>query len=175
MTSYQLMAVYDMSGANGWGQGIVRYADGADNSVYTRDDDLSTLFFQWEGSYKLSSDFELGYLAAYHDLENKTPMQPIDASRTNTSLIARPMYSWSDIHSTWAELGYGLVNYNDAGENSAWKVTLSQNISFGEATSGDRPMLRFYATFGDTDNEVTDGTAGNMDTMSLGAMFESWW
>lgn len=175
MTSYQLMAVYDMSSDNGWGQGVLRYADGADNSVYTRDDDLSTLFLQWEGSYKLTSDFELGYLAAYHDLENKSPLVATDASRTNTSFIARPMYSWTNIHSTWAEIGYGLVNYDDAGENSAWKLTLSQNISFGEATSGDRPMLRFYATFGDTDNEVTDGTSGNMDTMSLGAMFESWW
>ncbi len=174
--SYQIAAVLDMARATGYDQLFLRYADGADNSVFTRDDDLKTLLAHWQGQYNFNDNFELGYLAAYHNLTNDDAgADDVDKSRTNYSAIVRPMYSWNNIHSTWLEAGYSLVDYKDDGENSAWKVTLSQNISFGNATSGDRPMLRFYATVGDSDNEVTGANYVQDDTFAIGAMWEAWW
>lgn len=173
-TSYQLMAVLDVAHANGWNQGIVRYADGADNSVFTRDEDLTTVFAQLEGSYNLSNQFEIGYLGAYHNTDNADAgADKVDESRTNYSAIVRPMYNWNDVHSTWVEAGYSLVDFENDGENSAYKLTLSQNISFGHAKSGDRPMLRFYATYGEYDNAVTTGEKD--DQLAVGAMWEAWW
>jgi maltoporin len=42
-------------------------------------------------------------------------------------------------------------------------------------------MLRFYATVGNADNEYTgfdsngDKVATDIDTLTVGAMFEAWW
>ncbi|MBM7035120.1 carbohydrate porin [Vibrio ulleungensis] len=178
--SYHLAGVWDIGRDSGFDQLFIRYGDGADNSVFTRDEDLSTMLVHWQGQYNFTQSFELGYIAAWHDTTNKSPVTDVEASRSNYSLIFRPMYSWSDIHSTWVEAGYALVDFADTESNSAWKVTLSQNISFGQARSGDRPMLRFYATFGETENKTVIGApdellAGTYDTVSLGAMFEASW
>jgi maltoporin len=95
-------------------------------------------------------------------------------SRTGYSAIVRPMYNWNAVHSTWLEAGYSLVDYENDGENSAWKVTLSQNVSFD--MGGARPMLRFYATVGEADNEASVYSYDQkQDTLALGAMFEAWW
>ncbi|MBF4327404.1 carbohydrate porin, partial [Vibrio anguillarum] len=81
----------------------------------------------------------------------------------------------------WLEAGYDVVDFDNIdATNSSWKVTLSQNISFGKG-AGARPMLRFYATLGDADNETVidkDGlfkAASNPDTVTIGAMWEAWW
>jgi maltoporin len=180
MTSYQLAAVMDFNHTGGWNQVILRYTDGAQDSVFMRNDDISTTMVHWEGGHDFTDKFELGYVAAYQNLTNDEKVHnrytDTDASRTNYNAIVRPMYSWNNIHSTWVEAGYSVVDYKDDGTNSAWKATLSQNISFGEAKSGDRPMLRFYATVGDATNEVTDlADKTELDTVSVGAMFEAWW
>jgi maltoporin len=179
MNSYQIAAVWDIARDSGYDQLFVRYADGADNSVFTRNDDITTTLVHWQGQYNFNSNFELGYLAAYHNLTNDEQVHGrydvTDATRNNYSAIVRPMYNWNNIHSTWLEAGYSLVDYKDDGENSAWKVTLSQNISFGNALSGDRPMLRFYATVGDSNDEVTGEGYTKEDTFAIGAMWEAWW
>jgi maltoporin len=176
-SSYHVAAVYDFSRDRGYDQIFLRYGDGADNSVFTRDDDLTTILAHWQGQYDFTDQFEFGYVLAYHNLENDDTSDAgtVDASRDNYSVIVRPMYAWTDIHSTWLEAGYSMVDYQDAGENTAWKITLSQNISYGKAKGGDRPMLRFYATFGDSTNDVKSATYVEEDTFALGAMWEAWW
>ncbi len=174
--SYHVAAVWDNGRESGFDQLFLRYGDGADNSVFQRDADLKTILVHWQGQYNFTDQFELGYIAAFHDLSDDSVTRIVDSSRTNYSVIFRPMYAWTDIHSTWVEAGYALVDYEDFDSNSAWKITLSQNVSFGEAKSGDRPMLRFYATFGETDNKTAAAALqGTHDTVSLGAMFEAWW
>ena len=169
--SYQLAAVFDQSWSMGGNKFIVRYADGADNSVFTREDDLTTLYFSLEGNVKFNETFALEYLGAYH---NYAKGQDDSLDTTNYSVISRGLYTWNSVHSTWLEAGYSIVDFdNQDANNSAWKVTLSQNIAI-DAFANARPMLRFYATVGDADVEVADTTT-TTDTFTVGAMFESWW
>ncbi|TEW52282.1 carbohydrate porin [Psychromonas algicola] len=169
--SYQLAAVFDQSWSMGGNKFIVRYADGADNSVFTREDDLTTLYFSMEGNVKFNETMALEYLGAYH---NYAKGQDDSLDTTNYSVISRGLYTWNSVHSTWLEAGYSIVDFdNQDATNTAWKVTLSQNIAI-DAFANARPMLRFYATVGDAEVEVEDTTTAQ-DTFTLGAMFESWW
>ncbi|WP_028862730.1 carbohydrate porin [Psychromonas aquimarina] len=173
-TAYQIGAVIDSSWSKGSNQLVLRYADNADNTVFAKSEDLTTLYASLEGNVALSENVGMEYLAAYHNLENK---KDSSEDRTNYSAIVRPMYFWNNVHSTWLEAGYSLVDFNNSGENSAWKVTLSQNVSFGKG-SGERPMLRFYATVGEADNEVNysqNNYEREQDTFAVGAMWEAWW
>ncbi len=173
-TAYQVGAVIDSSWSKGSNQLIVRYADNADNTVFAKTEDLTTLYASLEGNVSLSEQVAIEYLAAYHNLENK---KDSSEDRTNYSTIVRPMYFWNNVHSTWLEAGYSLVDFNNSGENRAWKVTLSQNVSF-DMGSGERPMLRFYATMGDADNQVNysqNSYERKQDTFAVGAMWEAWW
>ncbi len=169
ISAYQVAAVLDTSWAMGSTQLLVRYAENADNGVFWKTDDLTTLYASLEGNIKTSEKFNTEYLIGYHDYSDGT-----SDDRTNYNAIVRPMYSWNSVHSTWLEAGYSVVDYANDGENTAWKMTLSQNVSFDLA--GARPMLRFYATVGEADNEVRSGSyEQKQDTLALGAMFESWW
>jgi len=169
--SYQLAAVFDQHWSMGGNTFIARYAEGADNSVFTREDDLTTLYFSLEGNVKFNETMSLEYLAAYHNYDKG---QDDSLSTTNYSVISRGLYNWNSIHSTWLEAGYSLVDFdNQDATNTAWKMTLSQNIAI-DAFANARPMLRFYVTVGDAEVEVDDATT-NTDTVTLGAMFESWW
>lgn len=168
--AYQIATVLDSNA----GQLIIRYAENADNSVFNKTEDLTTMYVSWEGKFNLSDNFSTEYLAAWHNLTNDTDDSE---DRSNYSVVVRPMYNWNSIHSTWLEAGYSSVDFDNIdATNSAWKVTLSQNISIN-AFEAARPMLRFYATVGNADNEVyLDGhSASEEDTLALGAMFESWW
>ncbi|MCW0469702.1 carbohydrate porin [Vibrio chagasii] len=67
---------------------------------------------------------------------------------------------------------YGNIDYDDDGEENAWKVTLSQNVSLGLPWS--RP--RFVSTQpGDVETKGNTVKTTNVDTLSFGAMFEAWW
>lgn len=155
----------------------LRYAENADNSVFNKTDDLKTIYASWEGGVSLGQNTSMDYQLAYHNTDGADKL--VD-DRTNYSVIVRPMHSWNDIHSTWLEAGYSLVDYDNSDENSAWKVTLSQNIAVGK-NAWDRPMLRFYATVGEADNKVDSATGTRAtgdttrDTFAVGAMWEAWW
>jgi maltoporin len=87
------------------------------------------------------------------------------------------MYFWNDVHSTWLETGYQIVDYSEGGRNSGWKATLSQNISIGMGPSF-RPMLRFYVTAGEVNNKHNRNILNNDDrlnALNIGAMWEAWW
>ncbi len=96
-------------------------------------------------------------------------------------MIVRPTYQWNDIHSTWLEAGYSVVDYGDLdATNKSWKFTISQNIAIGPET-WSRPMIRFFATIGNADNEYigmrddNSYDSSNLDTATFGGMFEAWW
>lgn len=153
---------------------VARYGNNVDNNIFNKTEDLSTLLMQLEGKLVMSNQTNIEYLVGYQSLEDKNASQD---DRANYSAIVRPTYAWNNIHSTWLEAGYSLVDFdNQSGQNDAWKVTLSQNISF-DMDSGARPMLRFYATVGDSNTEVdlTRGETSKQDTFAVGAMWEAWW
>jgi hypothetical protein len=54
------------------------------------------------------------------------------------------------------------VDYDQGGDNHGWKLTLSQNIAIGMGPEF-RPMLRFYVTGGQVDNEHTAKVNGTQD------------
>ena len=146
---------------------ILRSTDGGDDSVFDLAGDKQALYASYDGNYRISDPVELEYLASYKRITDDELND-----KNEYSAIVRPMYSWNDVHSTWLEAGYALEDFDNGDEISGWKVTVSQNISMG-GMSGSRPMLRFYATVGEVDNQSSEIT--KFDTLSFGAMFEAWW
>ncbi|WP_163132065.1 carbohydrate porin [Agarivorans sp. Alg241-V36] len=172
INAYHLAAVLDQNWSKGRNQFIARYADNADTSVFNKTEDLTTLYLSLEGAVNFNEKVALEYLGAYHNYDANSS----EDDRTNYSAIMRPMYNWNETHSTWLEAGYSVVDYDQGGKNKAWKVTLSQNVTIN-AFANARPMLRFYVTAGQADNQVrsNEAIAAEQDTLAMGAMFESWW
>lgn len=171
--AYQLGAVISRAHDSGSNRLVLRYSDNADNGVFWKTEDLTTIYASFEGNADIGESAAVEYLLAYHDY-SIDGSNALEDERTNYSAIVRPMYFWNDVHSTWLEAGYQMVDYARADDdNTGWKVTLSQNIAF-DWGAGARPMLRFYATVGEVDNKATNNDP-KQDTVSLGAMWEAWW
>lgn len=165
-TAWQIASLVDFTPA---AKVIVRYADGADSSVFNLSGDVQALYASFEGSVNVTQAFAVEYLTSYKNVSGS------DADERNEySVIVRPTYQWNNIHSTWLETGYALEDHKDGDEKNGWKVTLSQNISWG-GLPGSRPMLRFYTTVGDVDNSIQGIPSVKQDTLSVGAMWEAWW
>ncbi|MFT7053008.1 MAG: maltoporin [Psychromonas sp.] len=166
--AYQLIAKF-----SGWGQNFYyRHADNVESSLsWGREEGLSSDYFSIDGSYSLAEKTGLEYLVSYQDFEQITSADVAGSGdRVTYNAIVRPTHQWNDIHSTWVEAGYTLVDFDDSREdNSAYKVTLSQNIAVGNVTWA-RPQLRFYVTAG---HEENSGVSSN--PLIAGAMFEAWW
>lgn len=156
---------------------VIRYSHNALNSVFDLADNQDALLFSLDGAIPLTERAKIQYLTSYQKLD----LDKSDESRKNYSFILRPTYQWNDVHSTWLEGGYSIVDYDDIdATNTSWKTTLSQNIAIGGET-WSRPMLRFYATVGNADNEYFGRDdkgvlkTSDDDTVTFGAMFEAWW
>ncbi|MCH5361731.1 carbohydrate porin [Escherichia fergusonii] len=174
LKAWQGAFVVSHSNDSGVNKVIARYSDNSDNSVYNKTDDLTTIYASFEGSHKFTQQAQIEYLLAFHDYDNSSIKSD---NRKNYGVIVRPMYFWNDVHSTWLEAGYQRVDYDKGGDNSGWKLTLSQNISIAMGPEF-RPMLRFYMTGGQVDNDRAarvNGTKEEMlDDFNLGAMWEAW-
>ncbi|EEW1719915.1 carbohydrate porin [Escherichia coli] len=174
LKAWQGAFVVSHSNNSGVNKVIARYSDNSDNSVYNKTDDLTTIYASFEGSHKFTQQAQIEYLLAFHDYDNSSIKSD---NRKNYGVIVRPMYFWNDVHSTWLEAGYQRVDYDKGGDNSGWKLTLSQNISIAMGPEF-RPMLRFYMTGGQVDNDRTARVNGTkeetLDDFNLGAMWEAW-
>ncbi|KGY11896.1 LamB [Vibrio tubiashii] len=167
-TAWQVGAVMGLGDSN---KLVMKYADGADNSVFDlKGDDFKVTYVSLEGGYAASDQFIIDYLASYKNFSGS------DTDEKNEyAVIARPQYQWNEVHSTWLEAGYAIEDWDDGSEKEGWKVTLSQNVSLG-GLPWSRPMLRFYGTFGDVEEKGPSFTSpGSFDTVAFGAMFEAWW
>jgi len=145
----------------------VRYSDNTENDVLSnRLNDQSSVYASVEGSVPLAENTNLEYLVSVQDFDAAADSD----DRLAYNAIVRPTYQWNNIHSTWIEAGYSVVDYDDAQEdNSAYKITFSQNIALG-GFAWSRPMLRFFVTAGTEDN------AGDKENVIIaGGMFEAWW
>ncbi|MEB7741381.1 carbohydrate porin [Escherichia coli] len=174
LKAWQGAFVVSHSNDSGVNKVIARYSDNSDNSVYNKTDALTTIYASFEGSHKFTQQAQIEYLLAFHDYDNSSIKSD---NRKNYGVIVRPMYFWNDVHSTWLEAGYQRVDYDKGGDNSGWKLTLSQNISIAMGPEF-RPMLRFYMTGGQVDNDRTARVNGTkeetLDDFNLGAMWEAW-
>lgn len=174
LKAWQGGVVLSHTGERGVNKVIARYSDNSDNSVYNKTDELTAIYASFEGNYKFTQQAQVEYLLAWHDYDNDA--NGID-DRRNYNAIVRPMYWWNDVHSTWLELGWQKVDFDQGGDNHGWKATLSQNISIAMGPEF-RPMLRFYVTGGQVDNERTARINGTddetLDSFNVGAMWEAW-
>ncbi|WGA66285.1 carbohydrate porin [Escherichia fergusonii] len=174
LKAWQGAFVVSHSNDSGVNKVIARYSDNSDNSVYNKTDDLTTIYASFEGNHKFTQQAQIEYLLTFHDYDNSSIKSD---NRKNYGVIVRPMYFWNDVHSTWLEAGYQRVDYDKGGDNSGWKLTLSQNISIAMGPEF-RPMLRFYMTGGQVDNDRTARVNGTkeetLDDFNLGAMWEAW-
>ncbi|WP_026970635.1 carbohydrate porin [Aliagarivorans marinus] len=162
--SYQVAANVKMAGHSL----VVRYSDNTKDTVFELTEDKTALLVHLEGGFGFSERAGMDYGIAYQSLEEADDSN----DRVNYNVVVRPHISWNDTHSTWVEAGYSVVDYDNVdATNTAWKLTLSQNMAVGPHT-WSRPMLRFYATVGNADNE---SNSTDLDTLTLGAMWEAWW
>ena len=172
LKAWQGAFVVSHSNDSGVNKVIARYSDNSDNSVYNKTDDLTTIYASFEGSHKFTQQAQIEYLLAFHDYDNSSIKSD---NRKNYGVIVRPMYFWNDVHSTWLEAGYQRVDYDKGGDNSGWKLTQNISIAMGPEF---RPMLRFYMTGGQVDNDRTARVNGTkeetLDDFNLGAMWEAW-
>jgi len=166
-TAWQVGAVMGLGASN---KLVMKYADGADNSVFElQGDDYKVTYVSLEGGYTASEQFIIDYLVSYKNFSGT------DTDEKNEYAgIVRPQYQWDDVHSTWLEAGYAMEDFDDGSEKNGWKVTLSQNVSLG-GLPWSRPMLRFYTTVGDVETKGPSTTTVTADTVAVGAMFEAWW
>ena len=145
---------------------VARYAnnnagDGA--SVFNKEGGTDSYYLGFESNYYASDAFRVEYAVAYAGQTYATA-----GDKNDFSFIARPMYAWDNIHSTWLEAGYEFVDQDGMDDASAFKVTLSQNISINGVAG--RPIIRLYVSAGQED----DGQE-TTDKVGFGGMFEAWW
>ncbi len=153
---------------------ILRYSDNSDNSVYNKTDDLTTVYASFEGSHKFTQQAQVEYLLAFHDYDNgkdntdnRKTTAPSSGRCISGTMCTPP--GWKRATSAWIT--------TSGGDNHGWKLTLSQNIAIGMGPEF-RPMLRFYVTGGQVDNEHTAKVNGTqdqqLDSLNVGGMFEAW-
>lgn len=174
LNAWQGGVVLSHTNDSGVNKVIARYSDNADNSVFNKTEDLTTVYASFEGLYKFTQATQVEYILAFHDYDNSRDKTD---NRKNYNAIVRPMHWWNDVHSTWLEAGWQHVDYDNGGDNKGWKLTLSQNMSIAMGPEF-RPMLRFYVTGGKVDNErtarVNNTKDETLDDFNVGAMWEAW-
>jgi maltoporin len=168
VTSLQAAAFYKVGWSMGTNEFAIRYNDNvSDNNLLDAGQikgDINSTAFYWFGNLGLSDSFAIdyGYSFEQSDLENN------DESTWNQFVI-KPHYRWSNIHSTSFEFGYDSVDFKDNQDESAWKVSIQQNMSMGSFL-WSRPEIRFFVTHGEV--KVGDKTT---PATNVGMMFDAWW
>ncbi|NLS14219.1 carbohydrate porin [Vibrio sp. SM6] len=132
---------------------------------------------------------------------SKSAEQPYDKSVWNQAVV-RGTYIWNQRFSTNLELAYDMMDFDvkssvrsqnpdfKSGTNSSYKITLAQDFHIGGGF-WDRPVIRFFVTYGKLDTETTAYTKtptwslenvsnlisepGKRDATTVGVMFETWW
>jgi len=170
-TAYQVAAIFKTNWSKGSNKFGFRYSDNSADSVFNKTEGQDELYLGLDGTFYATESFVVDYSAA---IANRTLESDSSIDRTEYNVIVRPMYSWNNIHSTWLEFGATAADYDNGGQNAAWKATISQNMSINAFGLG-RPMLRLYANIGEVENNQTQPDQGTVDVFAMGLMFESWW
>ncbi|MFL1781241.1 Maltoporin [Candidatus Hepatincolaceae symbiont of Richtersius coronifer] len=151
-------------------------ASTSNQSPIYNDNNVGSLFRVIDhGNIHITNKIEMMYVALLQSRENTF------SSQTNDwlSIGVRPMYKWSDLHSTAFEVGYDMVEYKEKNlkannqKNNLFKATLAQQIQVNGIMG--RPSLRAYATYF-TQSEKTNGIQqlNSKNHSAVGIQFE-WW
>lgn len=97
LNAWQGGVVLSHTNDSGVNKVIARYSDNADNSVFNKTEDLTTVYASFEGLYKFTRATQVEYILAFHDYDNSRDKTD---NRKNYNAIVRPMHWWNDVHST---------------------------------------------------------------------------
>ncbi|WP_273426827.1 maltoporin LamB [Marinobacter sp.] len=125
------------------------------------------------GVIKLGSGWDLGHSVVYERAE------PHDASADDgerLSIVARPVYNWTNVMSTAIEVGYSETDrpwFDDS--QDLGKFAIAQQWQAGPGYWA-RPVIRAYAaTFFGDEAEAARGGEGVDGDVQIGAQIEAWW
>ena len=130
-----------------------------------------------QGVVKIGDNVEGMYSVIFQDIDRGN-----DSGSTWVSAGIRPVYKWSENHSTAVEIGYDTVDF-DAGngnkDNDLLKLTVAQQWSAGSSFWA-RPVIRAFVTYAQWDHEdyhpasdILDDDAD--DGFTYGVQMEAWW
>ncbi|MEO9524859.1 maltoporin LamB [Marinobacter alexandrii] len=125
------------------------------------------------GVIKLGSGWDLGHSVVYERAESH------DASADDgerLSIVARPVYNWTNVMSTAIEVGYSETDrpwFDDS--QDLGKFAIAQQWQAGPGYWA-RPVIRAYAAtfFGDEAEAARSGEGVDGD-VQIGAQIEAWW
>ena len=125
------------------------------------------------GVIKLGSGWDLGHSVVYERAESH------DASADDgerLSIVARPVYNWTNVMSTAIEVGYSETDrpwFDDS--QDLGKFAVAQQWQAGPGYWA-RPVIRAYAaTFFGDEAEAARGGEGVDGDVQIGAQIEAWW
>ena len=125
------------------------------------------------GVIKLGSGWDLGHSVVYERAESH------DASADDgerLSIVARPVYNWTNVMSTAIEVGYSETDrpwFDDS--QDLGKFAIAQQWQAGPGYWA-RPVIRAYAaTFFGDEAEAARGGEGVDGDVQIGAQIEAWW
>ncbi|WP_097458800.1 maltoporin LamB [Mangrovitalea sediminis] len=151
------------------------YTSGGTSSNYLS---AGSLKHSWRvidhGVIALSGPLQMGYSAMYE--KGKANGTATKEDPATTSVVVRPVYSWTNVSSTALELGYSSVeNTGSTSSADLEKVTLAQEWQAGPGFWA-RPVIRAYVTsfFGNVakDAQNKQGVDGDIQ---VGVQMEAWW
>ncbi|GGB11012.1 carbohydrate porin [Agarivorans gilvus] len=188
-------------------QFILRYGRNTSTSMtqdwlYLPTDSVGWVF---QGMQNLTDTFRIEYAwtGEYQSFNEEARQRRINSVAWEKTLwnsfVLRNSYNWSDRWSTQLELGYDMMKFDDVNEgsdpgtNTSWKATIAQNLHLG-GDFWDRPVIRFFATYGELDTKTTVyndiptaneswewrtnpyvSQTGKRTALTVGAQFEAWW
>jgi len=126
------------------------------------------------GSVNLGESAALSYVINYENYDNDD-----NKGSSLFTVGVRPQYNWNNNLSTILDLGYDMVEYQDAAkangdqDNKLAKVTLAQQWQAGPNVFA-RPVIRAFATYAKSDKYISRDSS-SQDEETFGFQAEAWW
>ncbi|WP_026972057.1 maltoporin LamB [Aliagarivorans marinus] len=123
------------------------------------------------GMVELGANTNVSYVLNYENYDRKD-----DAGQSLFTIGVRPQYNWNTNLSTIVDLGYDIVDFDDAAEkedNKLFKATVAQQWQAGPGAFA-RPAIRAFATYARADQNISRD-ADSKDEVTFGLQAEAWW
>ncbi len=157
------------------GFGYENMADEGDDPVYRTDSNEGSWYrlLNW-GVVDLGESTAMSYVVNYENYDKDD-----NKGSTLFTVGVRPQYNWNNNLSTILDLGYDVVEFQDAAkangseDNKLAKVTIAQQWQAGPNVFA-RPALRAFATYAKSDQYISRDSSSK-DEVTFGFQAEAWW
>ncbi|MDO6765031.1 maltoporin LamB [Agarivorans sp. 1_MG-2023] len=126
------------------------------------------------GVVDLTDAAALSYVVNYENYDKDD-----NKGSTLFTVGVRPQYNWNNNLSTILDLGYDIVEFQDAAiangseDNKLAKITVAQQWQAGPNVFA-RPALRAFATYAKSDQYISRDSSSK-DEVTFGFQAEAWW